>query len=179
MSTKKTRIKTNALPVPASQSEAETLLEEIGLLQRQVARIETEMNDALAEVKARHEEAARPLNEEIEAKFQALHAWAEANRAELLRKGGKTAKLATGEVSWRTTPPSVSIRQPNVVIETLKRLGLSDLVRTKEEVNKEGILADPKRVEGIAGISISQREEFVAKPFESQIERAEPVKKVA
>lgn len=179
MAKKPTRMKANSLPVPTNQAEAETLLEEIGLLQRQVARIEAVMNDELAEVKARHEEAAQPLNAEIEAKFTALHAWAEANRGELLRKGGKTAKLASGELAWRTTPKSVAIRQPTVVIETLKRLGLGDLVRTKEEVNKEAILAEPQRVEGIAGITISQREEFVAKPFESQIERAEPVKKVA
>lgn len=177
MSKKPTRIKTSAIEAPTSQEEAEALLAEIGKLQGQVTGIETEMNNRLREIKDEYEKQAQPINEAITAKFQALHAWAEANKGELLKGKAKTAKLSTGELSWRTTPPGVRITKQPVVLETLKRLGLSDLIRTKDEVNKEGILADPSRVEGIAGISITQREEFVAKPFESQIERAEPVKK--
>lgn len=173
------RIKTETLPVPATQAEAEQLLQDIGDLQREVGRLEADMNDQLSRVKQGYEDQAKPLNQQIEAKFAALHAWAEAHRGELLAKGGKTAKLATGEVSWRTTPPSVSLRQPGVVIETLKRLGLGRFVRAKEEVNKEAILSEPDAVKGVAGITIGQKEEFVAKPFSSEIERAEPAKAVA
>lgn len=171
------RIKTAAIEAPTNQAEAEALLAEIGRLQRQVTVIEGEMNDRLAVIKDEHEKQAQPLNEAITAKFQALHTWAEAHKGDLLKGKSKTAKLSTGELSWRTTPPSVRIAGASVVIERLKQLGMDDLVRTKEDINKEGILADPKRVEAVKGITISQKEEFVAKPFESQIERAEPVKK--
>ena len=41
---------------------------------------------------------------------------------------------------------------------------------------KDLILAEPEAVDHIKGISITQKEEFVAKPFESEIERAEPAK---
>ncbi len=176
---KRNRIKTDTLAVPATQDEAEIILQEIGDLQREVSRIEAAMNDELSVIKGRYEELAKPVNSAIETKFTALHAWAEAHRGELLAKGGKTAKLATGDVAWRTTPPSVTVRQPAVVIETLKRLGLKRFVRTKEEVNKEAILSEPEAVKGVAGITISQKEEFVAKPFSSEIERAEPAKAVA
>lgn len=173
---KTTRIKTAALPVPRDQKEAEALLLRIGTLQRQVSRIEAGMNDMLADIKARHEEQAAPANAEIEVAFQALHAWAEANRETLCPGRLKTAKLATGEIAWRVTPPSVRIMKPEVVIERLKHLGLTDLLRTREDINKDAILADPARVESVKGIAITQREEFVAKPYESQIERVEPVK---
>ena len=89
----------------------------------------------------------------------------------------KPAKLSTGELLWRTTPPSVSLpKKQDAVIQALIRADLGHLIRTKQEVNKEAILDDTDAVKGIAGIKIKRREEFVAKPFESQIERAEPVK---
>lgn len=174
-----TRIKTQAIEAPVTQQDAEALLAEIGRLQREVARVEHAMNDELTAIKDRHEKAAQPLNAEIEAKFSALHVWAEAHKPDLLKGKLKTVKLATGELMWRTTPPSVRIQGQDVVLERLKQMGMADLIRTKEEINKEAILAAPERVEGVKGITISQREEFVAKPFESQIERAEPVKKAA
>lgn len=71
----------------------------------------------------------------------------------------------------------VTKRLTDAVIAALKDAGLNDLVRVKEEINKDLILAEPARVAGIKGVRIESREEFVAKPFESQIERAEPVKK--
>jgi len=56
------------------------------------------------------------------------------------------------------------------VIETLKRLGLGRFVRTKEEVNKEAILANPKAVAGVAGIKVVQGiEDFAVTPFEIEI----------
>ncbi len=174
---KPTRIKAAAIEAPTNQTEAEQLLAEIGTLQRKVTVIETRMNERLADIKDRFEKEASPLNDVITTKFQALHAWAEANKHDLLKGKSKTAKLSSGELSWRTSPPSVRVTGAETVIRNLKSLGLGDLVRTKEEVNKEAILNDPERIEGVKGITISQKEEFVAKPFESQIERAEPVKK--
>lgn len=176
----KKRMKAVAVAVPASQAEAEQLLADIGRLQRQVVRTEAEMNDMLISVKDKFEKLAQPLNEQIEAKFQSLHIWAEAHRGELLKGKLKTVRLSTGELLWRNTPPAVKFKRgikAEVVIAAFKAAGLDDLVRTVEEVNKDAILADPKRVARISVIEIKQREEFVAKPFESQIERAEPVKK--
>jgi phage host-nuclease inhibitor protein Gam len=179
MNKKVTRIKAVAAPAAQSREDAESLLAEIGHAQRRVTEIEAVMNDRLSAIKAEFEQQAAPFNDAIKAKFASLQVWAEANRDELLTGRSKTARLTTGELSWRTTPPSVRIAGAEVVMENLKRLGLGDLIRTKEEINKEAILAEPERVEGVKGITISQREEFVAKPFESQIERAEPVMKKA
>lgn len=179
MSKKITRIKGIAAPAAQTRQDAETLLAEIGSAQRRVTEIEAAMNDRLSAIKAEFEQQAAPFNDAITAKFASLQVWAEANREELLTGRSKTVRLATGELNWRRTPPSVRIQGAEVVMENLKKLGLGDLIRTKEEINKDAILNEPERVDGIKGISISQREEFVAKPFESQIERAEPVLKKA
>ncbi len=175
MTTKK-KTEALAVPVPSTREGAEELLGTIGRLQREIARIEARMNDKLADIKTEHEQLAAGLNEEIDAKFKALHAWAETHRDELLTGNGKTAHLATGDLSWRTTPPSVHITNLKVVLQALRRFDLGRFIRSKEEVDKEAILAEPQAVRLVKGISVTQREEFVAKPFESEIERVEPVK---
>lgn len=174
---KTSRIKTDAIAVPADRAGAEKLLAEIGRLQRQHARIEADMNDRLAAVKEEHEAHASQVNEEIEQKFIALHTWAEGNKKTLLKGKAKSARLATGILSWRMTPPAVRISKAKDVIDRLHAKGLGFLIRLKEEINKDAILADPEQVKGVKGITITQREEFAIKPFESQIERAEPVRK--
>ncbi len=172
----KKKIKAAAIDVPATREEAEQVLADIGRLQRTIGTIQNRMNDVLARVKARYESQAKEPAAELERQFARLHAWAEAHRAELLVDGSKTARLATGELSWRTSPPSVRITDAESVIERLKEKGLHRFVRTKEEVNRELILATPETVSNVTGISITQREEFIAKPFEEQIQKLEPAK---
>jgi phage host-nuclease inhibitor protein Gam len=49
-------------------------------------------------------------------------------------------------------------------------LGLSRFIRSKDEINKEAILADPKAVSGIVGITInSGLEDFAVVPFEQEV----------
>ena len=176
---KKQKVETKPAPTISTQEEAEEVLAELGRLQRAVTGIELKMNERLATVKADYEKDAQPLNEEIEHQTSLLHDWAEQNRDLLLREGSKTARLATGELSWRVTPPAVKFRSAETVVENLKRLGLERFVRTREEPNKEAILAEPESVKGVAGITITQGELFIAKPFESEIERVVPVRKSA
>lgn len=177
---KTTRLKTAALPTPTTREAAEQLLGEIGQLQRRAGAIEIRMNDKLAEIKTQHEQEAAPLNEDIQRKLKALCAWAEVNRDNLLDGRGKTAKLASGEISWRQRPPSVRLSGAEAVIEMLKRMRLHDLIRSKEEVNKDAVLENPDRVKGIKGITVvTGVEDFVAKPYESELEIAEPITRLA
>ncbi len=170
---------TKTAPAIRTQEEAELVLSELGTIQRAVKAVELEMNDKMSVLKAKYEAEAQPMNAAIEEKTAMLYDWAEENKALILRDGSKTAKLATGELSWRTTPPAVRFKSADTVVDNLKRLGLERFVRTKEEPNKEAILTEPDAVKGVAGITITQSEMFVAKPFESEIERAIPVKKKA
>lgn len=179
MASKKQKLKEDAVPTPTSREEAERLLAEIGREQREVSLIEQAMNEELEQVKAKHHEQAKPYNDSIEGKFAALHRWAEANRDSLLAKGGKTARLATGLLTWRLTPPKVNVRGTDKVLAALDRFGLTRFVRTKREIDKDAILREPEAVEGVEGLSISQKEEFAAVPDESEIERAEPSSKAS
>lgn len=171
--TRKTkRLKAPEIPAPASLAEAEQLLREVGTQQRQVEALETRMNERLASIKSDYEEKAAPLNESIEAKFRSLQAWAEAHRGSLLEGTRKSAKIASGELGWRTSPPKVRISGAAAILIALKELGLQRFIRSKEEVDKDAIRKDPIAVAHVKGVSITQNEEFWIRPFESQIERA-------
>lgn len=177
MVSKKT-IKTDAITMPNDKEEAEAWLLRVGKLQNEVQRIEADMNDKIAKLKAQYQDKANDVNEEIQRKFKGIHAFAEANKTDLLDGKAKTAKLSSGELSWRKSTPSVSIRKQLEVIDALKAAGMTDLIRTKEEVNKDAILSSDEnkaRASSIKGINISQKETFSIKPFSTEIECVETV----
>lgn len=157
------------------QSKDQTIesIRALGDAQRELTRLETEINDQVAEITAARKEEIDALRTLIETLTSGIHTWCEAHRAELCASGGKTANLITGEVAWRQRPPSVSIRAVDKVMETLRALGLSRFIRNKEEPNKEAMLADPKSVSGIAGINIvTGVEDFAVTPFEVDVVEA-------
>ncbi|WP_208487315.1 host-nuclease inhibitor Gam family protein, partial [Escherichia coli] len=127
-------------------------------------------NDAIAEITEKYASQIAPLKTSIETLSKGVQGWCEANRDELTNGGKvKTANLVTGDVSWRQRPPSVSIRGVDAVMETLERLGLQRFIRTKQEINKEAILLEPKAVAGVAGITVkSGIEDFSIIPFEQE-----------
>lgn len=154
------------------QNKAEVMenIAKIGEKQRELTRLETEISDIIAQATNERKDKIDLLQLEIESLQMSVQIWCEANREKILKKGLKTANLITGEVSWRFNPPSVRLYKSDVVLETLKKMGLTQFIRTKDEINKDAILADPKAVEDIKGISIvSGVEEFIVKPFEVSI----------
>jgi phage host-nuclease inhibitor protein Gam len=167
------RLKLDATPhpVPQTQDDAVAAIAEIGVHQRERTRIETLMNDELARIREGWEKKAAPHQEAIKALQKGVQIWCEANR-ERLTQGGKVkyAHLASGEIKWRMTPPKVVIRAMENVLDYLRMAGLNRLIRVKEEVNKDAILAEPETVANIKGISITQREEFIVIPFETALE---------
>lgn len=176
MNRKSTRRKTASaqLPVPQSRDEAIAFIREIGERQRELQRIAAAMNDELAAVKERWELQAAPHSARIDGLTQGVQIWGEANRNTLTQGGKtKTAVLPSGEVAWRTRPPSVRVTGAEAVLDALRRAGLQRFIRTKEEVNKEAVLNEPDAVAGVPGITISQGEDFIVTPFEAELAEAQ------
>jgi phage host-nuclease inhibitor protein Gam len=175
MPKKNSRTKTPARPitVPQSREEADLFIRQVGELQRQRTKLEADMNEALANTKHLYEVRNKDLKDEIEARAKGLETWAAAHRSELTRDGRqKTARFAAGEVSWRNRPARVTLRNIKDLIPRIVGLGLADLfIRTKYEINKEAMLANPEMASSIEGVSIgSGGEDFVVKPFETELE---------
>lgn len=167
-----TRLKVEAAEwVPQSLDEVSASILGIGELQRERDRIQADMNGRLARIRVHYEARAKPNAERIAKLTRGVATWCEAHRDELTHGGKtKTARLATGDVSWRMRPPSVVVRGLSNVIAWFKANGLTRFLRVKEELDKEAILADPEAVEMVKGLSISQREDFVVKPFSTELE---------
>ena len=170
------KIKAEAVTAPSTRNEAEAAIKRIGERQQQIKRVEADLNDQINALKASAQEQITPLNEEIQADFNGLHVYAEANRADLLKGRAKTVKLGAGDMGWRINPPKCQIRGQDAVVEALERQGLDEAVRIRKEVNKEAIINDPDRYRDIKGITIKQIEEFFVKPHETELERVEVVK---
>ena len=173
MTVHKHRLKTPALTElpPQNREDCAAWIKDLGDLQRNLARLETQMNDEIAAITQNYQPRIEALKTNIAAKQTGIHIWAEAHRDSLTEHGKtKTANLVTGLLQWRLRPPSVSLRGVEAVLENLKRLGLTRFIRIKEEPNKEAMLNEPEVVQGIAGIHIvTGVEDFVVAPFEQDV----------
>ncbi len=168
-----TRLKmTAAVDVPDNRIEVADAIARIGQAQRERLRIQAKMNDRLAEVKEEYEHIARPWNEEIENLAKGVQIFCETYRLSLTRDGKvKFHRFASGEISWRKRPPKVNLRGIAAIIGRLRALGLERFIRTKEEVNKEAMLAEPEVAASIEGVKIgSAGEDFVITPAETKLD---------
>jgi phage host-nuclease inhibitor protein Gam len=168
---KKIKAEAAAFRVAQTKDETVELIAEIGRKQRQRERLRADMNDEMAAVKEKYEAQALPLADEIKRMSAGVQAWCEANR-DAITNGGKVkfAMLASGKINWRMRPPKVLIRGKEAVIAALKALGLGRFLRTTEDINKEAMLAEPALAQTVGGVTISQGEDFVITPFETELE---------
>jgi len=174
MAKKPNRVKSKAVDAPQSRDQVVAAIAQIGRHQRDRQRIEAAMNDELAKVRQKFEAQALVHAEQIAELSAGVQSWCEANRVEItFNNKTKTVAFASGEVKWRTRPPSVTVRGADDVIESLKSLGLDRFVRKTEEVNKEAILAETDAVKGVRGIKINKDiEDFSIEPFSTELEQA-------
>lgn len=163
------------IDVPQTDDGAAAAIRTIGDLQRELLRVTADMNDKIAALQEAHGLLATPLKERIEALTEGVRIFAEANRDRLTR-GGKVKfhNFATGMVSWRLRPAKVTIRGAEDVIAMLKKAGLGRFVRTREEINKDAMLAskeDRQLAAGIKGVTIgSDGEDFSIEPAETALQ---------
>ena len=160
-----------AVGVLQSRDEVIDAIARIGVHMRERARIEVSMNDVIAMMKRDYEEQAAPHAKAILDLTAGVQAWCEAHRMELTQGGKtKTAILPTGEVKWRTTPPSIGIKGVDAVMALLVERGLDRFMRTKVEPNKEAMLNEPDVAATVPGVTLKQTEDFVIEPFETRLE---------
>ena len=171
--------KRTVVAVPKSLTEAAQFLAQIGKEQRATDEIQANFNARVDELKAKAMADDKPHQEMVSQLVEGLFVFAEANRDELTDRGKrKTVVVPTGTFGWRMTPPSVKLRDVKSILKSLKALKLRRFIRTKEEVDKKAMLKEPEMAKTVIGVSISQDEEFVAKPAELEIEIAVQVDKI-
>jgi len=159
--------------IPETREEVNAAISEIGRRERERKLIHAAMNEQLTAIRERYEKDALPHSDAIDLLSLGVEIWCNANRAELTQDGKtKTAKLASGKVSWRLLPSKVVVSGSiDEILEALKRARLKRFIRIKEEIDRGAILADPKAASKINGISIEKGiENFLIAPFEQELE---------
>lgn len=166
MATKK--VKAAAKYACQSRNEVMDDIKSIGDMQREIARLETKMNDAIANITAQYAPRLKELSEKITVVSGGVQAWCESNRDAILNNN-KTVNFVTGEAGWRLKPPSVKVTGEAAVCAQLNYMGLTRFVRVKESVNKEAILNEKEAVAGFPGIVVQEGvEDFFIAPFENE-----------
>lgn len=185
-----------SIPVPRTDAQAEQQLAQIGALDRDIAAAKVQRDEAVALLEAQHAARTKPLIEDAERLREGLEEWAVANRARLTEGGKKSVKLATGEISWRSSGIKVEVEGDEAKIlaaiskriETLnrkiqdtllsttrlqlaeERSALQGFVRLKTELDKQSLKKRPEIAKTIRGVRIVVAEErFTITPLASQI----------
>lgn len=168
----KNRIKLTA-PVLKTRADAEAALNEIALTTINRNKALLAMDAEITAARERHEATINACNKALEEKTELIRVWAEANPAEF--NGLKSLDLVHAVIGWRTGQPTLKTLAGwtwDRVLEKLKSIknphwGLL-YIRTKEEVNKQGIINDrdtigPDNLKTI-GVRIVQDEAFFIEP---------------
>lgn len=154
------------VPVPQSLGQADDAVRRIAAAQRRLSEIQATLDAEVARAKLAAEQQAGPLAAEITSLTEGLAMWAAANR-DTLTDGGrtKTVQLPSGEIGWRIRPPSVALSNVKDLVAELLVRGETRFLRTKHEVDKEALLAQPDAARGLPGVTIRTGiEDFVVTP---------------
>ncbi|MEG2344175.1 MAG: host-nuclease inhibitor Gam family protein [Acidaminococcaceae bacterium] len=135
----RTRIKIDNLN---SWDEVDANLKLIGEIDNKVRKIEAEMNDKIAEIKAKADAKIKYLVVEKERMELEIKDYAETNRADL---SGKTKIMTFGQLGFRQST-SIIVKKVQAVIAELKVRKLLDCITVKESVNKDNLRKQPEEV---------------------------------
>jgi phage host-nuclease inhibitor protein Gam len=173
MASNRSRVKAPALKVaaPADADQAAVMVARIGDIVRDLALSEAAMNETISRLKLSTGATMAPLTAEMKKLYAGIQVWAEANRAELTRDWRtKTVKLSTGELAWRNLPPRVQIKSEETVLGLLESMGLKTFLRTRTEIDRDAIRANPDVARTVPGITIgSAGEEFIVSPATEEV----------
>ena len=119
--------------------QADDTLRQIGEDRRDLAAIETVMNERIADAKADAEAKGRPIKDHITMLEQALREFAMLHRADLGKAKSRT--LTFGKVGFRqSTPLPRGVEKIKTIIEELLRRGMKECVVYPEpKIDKDAL----------------------------------------
>ena len=125
-----------------SWEDADTAARRIWALEREIEKKENAAKEKIDKIKQTLKEDAAPLQKESQALTDAIADFFFANEGDRDEKTKGQKTLTHAKLSSRDT---TNYRYPSplqTVIDKCKKLGLSQFIRVKEEVNKERISAE-------------------------------------
>lgn len=140
-----------ALAITSSDA-ATTALARYGALERDIARVESDLAEEVARLREAADLALAPLQTELTATLLGLQAFAKRTRP-TLPAGQKTIRLSTGDLGWRIGNTAVSLKvKVGTILARIKALGeehTKKYIRTKETLDRPALLRDRPAIDGI------------------------------
>ena len=117
--------------------EANMVLKEIGILEKELEGIDADAHKRIAEIKTEAAQSGEGIRKRIAENSAVLGAYAEYNKSDLF-KDRKSIQLTFGLFGYRK---STSISVKKTTLELLKKLKLVNCIMVKEEPSKEAMAA--------------------------------------
>lgn len=168
------RIKLTA-PALKTRADVEAILNEIALTTINRNKALLAMDQQITAIRERHEATINQCNTALEQKTELIRAWAEAHPEEFGK--AKSLDLFHALIGWRTGQPTLKTLKGwtwDAVLEAVRNLGFQKYIRTKEELNKQAMLAerDLFTEDGLRqlGLRLAQQESFFVEPKLTSLE---------
>jgi phage host-nuclease inhibitor protein Gam len=160
----------------ASREDAEAAMATVAKCNSQLKKIESQMELEKQRIDDKYSDQVLKLTKEKEEPMQVLEVFA---KADCKNWEGKSFDLLQGAIGFRTNPPKLEKKKGftwDAITDLLKKY-FPHLVRSKEEPNKESIIAmrDEKEFDKVAEkcfISVVQDETFFIKTKEEELASA-------
>jgi phage host-nuclease inhibitor protein Gam len=154
MALKSKRERVTAKPLYTNLNQVDQAIADAKELDRQLDEIDAETERQIDELKNKAKEKATPLHEKRALLSKAIEDYCTYYRDSIFDDGKKTRQLTHGEVNFRIDPPRCEVIKGKwtiqAAISTIKARLTKELqalfIRTKEELNKEAILAYDSQV---------------------------------
>lgn len=159
-------------------------LGQLGELQRE-RQAEADLTDSkVNELQGQLAEILDPIDREIKKISQSIKKFMDEHKSDYISETKKTLKLETGDLSYRTGQTSVETRSDKKFIgqileannlvkvkENFEKIMHSVFIRTKLELDKELILANPEAAVKVTNVKLySGTERFYLKPYATSTE---------
>ncbi|MFH1508834.1 MAG: host-nuclease inhibitor Gam family protein [bacterium] len=178
-STKTVKVKADSVLIPKDMNEVTRFIAKISVAQREIDERKGQLEDQLERARTQAAAYVNFREEKIAQFFQGIFIFAHGHWEELTEDGKKkTINTPTGDFGWRTNPPSVSLKDVEVIKKYLEVNGLNKFLRPKVDVDKEAMLKDQEEAEKIPGVTFKQEEMFFVKPAEVSVEMESPEAKL-
>jgi len=109
-----------------------------------IAKKESDMNVKINAIKEKYTEDTKDAQRELDNLMADIESFCNKNKSDFEKLRSRT--LSFGTIGFRNNPPKVMLLNRkynnNTVLELVKRLFKGKYIRSKEELNKEDILAD-------------------------------------
>lgn len=174
MSKETKRIKVPATARISTRCEAELKLGEIAQLKLNARKLAVVMDQQINAIREKYQPSMEAMAADLEALTEALREWATANEAEFGKL--KSLKTALGKMGWRVGMPKLKTLSGVKWETAMARLKADapEYVRTNEEIDKEGIIANRERLGPellkTLGVRVVQEETFFVEPELTEIE---------